>query len=74
MVRKFFVEQGFAIFKDFINRKMQINSNQESWTVSKLKSCQLSKLTEPEKLKLKQNRPTPNLSIEQEFISKGLFF
>ena len=53
---------------------MQINSNQENWTVSKLKSCQLSKLTEPEKLKLKQNRPTPDFSIEQEFISKGLFF
>ena len=53
---------------------MQINSNQENWTVSKLKSCQLSKLTEPEKLKLKQSRPTPDLSIEQEFISKGLFF
>ena len=53
---------------------MQINSNQENWTVSKLKSYQLSKLTEPEKLKLKQSRPIPDLSIEQELISKGLFF
>ena len=50
---------------------MQINTSQENWTVSKLKSWQLSKLTEHEKLKLKQSRPTRDLSIEKEFILKG---
>ena len=52
---------------------MQKNTSQVNWTVSKLKSCQLSKLTEADKLILKQSRPTPDLSIEQEFISKGFF-
>ena len=50
---------------------MQNNTSEVNWTVSKLKNCQLSKLTEDEKLKLKQSRPTPDLSIEQESISKG---
>ena len=53
---------------------MQKNTSQVNWTVSKLKNCQLTKLTEAEKLQLKQSRPTPDLPIEQEFISKGLIF
>ena len=50
---------------------MQKNTSQVKWKVSELKKCQLSKLTEAEKLKLKQSRPTPDISIEQELISKG---
>ena len=50
---------------------MEKNTSQVNWTVSKIRTCQLSKLSEAEKLKLKQSRPTPDLAIEQEFISKG---
>ena len=53
---------------DFIARNMKKNTCQKNWTVSKLKSCHLSKLTEAEKLK---SRPSQDLLIEQVFISKG---
>ena len=45
-----------------------------NWTVSSLKKCQLSKLSDVEKLQLKESRPTPDISIEQQCSSNGLKF
>ena len=44
-----------------------------NWTVSSLKKCQLSKLSDVEKLQLKESRPTPDISIEQQCSSKWAF-
>ena len=45
-----------------------------NWTVSSLKKCQLSKLSDVEKLQLKDSRPTPDISIDQQCSSNGLKF
>ena len=45
-----------------------------NWTVSSLKQCQLSKLSDVEKLQLKDSRPTPHISIDQQYSSKGVKF
>ena len=62
------------MFIYFITKKLQKSTSKINLTFSMLETCQLSKLTEAEKLKFKQSRPTPDLSIEQEFISKDFFY
>ena len=53
---------------------MESNTNYHVWTVSKLKRCEVNKLSEMEKLNLKNSRPTPDVSIIQESSSNGLKF
>ena len=61
------------MFIYFITKKLQKSTSKINLTFSMLETCQLSKLTEAEKLKFKQSRPIPDFSIEQEFISKDFF-
>ena len=49
-------------------------STSQNWTVSNLKNCNLSKMSEIEKVQLKESRPTPDISINQECSSNGLKF
>ena len=60
-------------FIDFVFNKMQ-RSTSQFWTVSNLKNCNLSKMSEIEKVQLKESRPTPDISINQECSSNGLKF
>ena len=42
------------------------------WNVANLKKCQLEKLSEVEKLKLKNSRPTSDVSSVKKCSSKGM--
>ena len=49
-------------------------TNYSKWTVDQLKRLDINALYEVEKLKLKNSRPTPDISITQECTSRGLKF
>ena len=49
-------------------------TNYKEWTVDQLKCLDINALYEVEKLKLKNSRPTPDISITQECTSRGLKF
>ena len=53
---------------------MQNTTNDNEMTVKQLKDLQITSLSEVEKLKLKNSRPTPDVSITQECNSRGLKF
>ena len=44
------------------------------WNVANLKKCQVEKLSEVEKLKLKSIRQTPDIAITQDCSSSGMKF
>ena len=51
---------------------MQNTTNDNEMTIKQLKDLQITSLSEVEKLKLKNSRPTPDVSITQECNSRGL--
>ena len=44
------------------------------WNVASLKICQIGKLSEAQKLELKNSRPTPDIAITQDCSSSGMKF
>ena len=44
------------------------------WNVANLKICQIGKLSEVQKLELKNSRPTPDIAITQDCSSSGMKF
>ena len=44
------------------------------WNVASLEICQVGKLSEVQKLELKNSRPTPDIAITQDCSSSGLEF
>ena len=53
---------------------MQSTKSNIVWNVANLKKCQIGKLSEVEKLKLKNSRPTPDIAIIQDCNSSGMNF
>ena len=49
-------------------------TNYKEWTVDQLKRLDINALYEVEKLKLKNSRPTSDISFTQECTSRGLKF
>ena len=44
------------------------------WNVASIKICQVGKLTEVQKLELKNSRPTSDIAITQDCSSSGMKF
>ena len=51
-----------------------ITTNYSEWTLDQLNFLDIKTLSEVEKLKLKNSRPTPDIVITNECTSKGLKF